>query len=87
LNKNSKLRSTYKCGSRRHVPRSNVSIEGILTIEDIAKIGDLAHIPVCNVETVEKVSIEKKMSICQCVSFCRLANSRRFTYPWYTSPI
>jgi hypothetical protein len=40
-----------------------------------------AIIPVSYIVTAEKVSIEKKISICQRVLFRTLAKSQFFTYP------
>jgi hypothetical protein len=72
---------TYKRSSTRHVPATDIFIEGFSFIEETSKVCDVANIPVTDMFPVEKVSIEKKMSICQCVSLHTLAKNQHFTYP------
>jgi hypothetical protein len=72
---------TYKRTSTGHVPATDIFIEGFFFIEETSQVCDVAKIPVTDMFPIEKVSIEKKMSICQCVSLHTLAKSQRFTYP------
>jgi len=58
---------TYNINTARHVPGTDIFIECWSRLEEARKYCDLANIPVTNIFTVEKVSIEKKMSICRCV--------------------